>query len=140
MGRSVETIGGNVIYFDTGEFYTDDPDMDNINWDDMQINLQYALSAKYKSLDTCKKWAEYPYRENRIILKNRYAQISISEYCGCGAISIFVDPKTELIELAEHWISQVYPGISKIVAEYCTTLNRIGTFSNGCGVFERKEQ
>ena len=135
MGRSVETIGNNVIYFDCSNF---DEDYD---WDDLILNLQSELSAKYKSLVSCKdKWAEYPYRENRIILENNHIRISISEYCGCGAVSAFVPEQYEPYghpELSEHWLNQNFAGIYKIVSRYCTVLNRIGVFSNGEAVFEK---
>ncbi len=137
MGRSVEHIGPNVIYFDAEGFYTDDSDVDSINWDNFRESITCALMARYKSLDICEnEYAAYPYCENRVILSNDFANISISEYMGCGAFSIYVDPGTEVIGLAEHWINQVYPGIVKTISDYCTVLRRIGTFSTGVGVFE----
>lgn len=135
MGRSVERIGKNVIYFDCSEF---DPDFE---WDDLILNLQSGLSAKYKSLVKCRdKWAEYPYRENRIILENNHVCISISEYCGCGAVSVFVNEHYENDKagtVAKSWLDKNFAGIYKIVSQYCTAMNKIGTFSNGEAVFEK---
>jgi hypothetical protein len=135
MSRSVETIGKNIIYFDCSQF-----DNDGYDWNDLIVNLQSELLAKYKSLVECKKkWANYPYRENMIILENYHVQISISEYCGCGAVSVFINTKYENDKagiLAESWLSRNYAGIREIVSKYCTVLNRIATFSNGEAVFE----
>lgn len=139
MGRSVETVGNHIVYFDCSEYYENT--IAEELWNDLIMNLQCELSAKYKSLESIKdKWIE---RENRIILKNGHVQISISEYCGCGAVSVFVNPDNESYwpyntALAEHWLEQCWPNIVKIIEQYVTTLRRLGTFSNGCGVFEKK--
>jgi len=138
MGRSVETVGNHVIYFNFSYAYEDDYiDLAAEDWDDMQINIIYALKAKYKSLINVQKWVPYPYRESAIILENDHVQISISEYCGCGAISIFVRLDTEYPELAEHWLDQTWDGIQQIIGEYVTTLRKIGTFSNGESIYEK---
>ena len=112
-------------------------DVASMDWDDMQQNIISALSAKYKSLCEVKKWVPYPYRETAIILENDHVSISISGYCGCGAICIFTRDDSDYPELAEHWKAQNAANIDLIVSEYVTILRRLGTFSNGCGVFER---
>lgn len=135
MGRSVETIGDNVIYFD---FDYSDNDLANEDWQDLQDNIIYAIISKYKSfISTPNQWAKWPYRENKILLENDHVQVSISEYCGCGAVSIFVRDDTEYPELAEYWLSQTWKTLLQIISEYVTTLRRIGTFSNGVAVFEK---
>ncbi len=156
MGRSVETVGNHVIYFDCSQFGyqpkldEDDPDYDEDNcelnediaqmeFDDLKENIVCELSNKYKSLDKPQKeWLEYPYRETAVLLESYLARITISEYCGCGAICVIVNDhyEDEYGALAERWINQCSAGIRKIVGDYTTMLNRVGTFSNGCGVFE----
>lgn len=138
MSRSVETISNaNVIYFDAskmnGEF----------DWDDLVHNLQCEIMAKYKSFTMSGKFVSYPYRENRIILENDHVQISISEYCGIGAISVFVnesasDHYQDYGQLAEHWLNQCFAGIEKIIEQFVLLLRRVATFSNGEAVYERK--
>lgn len=137
MGRSVETIGRNVVYFD---FDYDDNDLATEDWQDLQDNIICAITSKYKSfIVTPNQWAEYPYRENKILLENDHIQISISEYCGCGAVSIFVRDDMEYPELAEYWLSQTWDTLSRIIGKYVTVLQRLGTMSNGVAVFEKKQ-
>ena len=142
MGRSVETVSDYVVYFDCSYMY--EIEGDDWSFSELIDNLQYGLTAKYKSLARTKdKWVSHPYRENEIILENDHVQISISEYCGCGAVSVFVNPDNEdyqpyNITLAEHWLDQCWPGIMEIIEQYVIALNRLGTFSNGIGVFEKK--
>lgn len=138
MSRTVETISGaNVIYFNTGEF-------DEFHFGVLIINLQCELSAKYKSFIKSEKFVSYPYRENRIILENDHVQISISEYCGCGAVSVFVNRNllysdcNQYPKLAEHWLNQCFAGIEKIIEQFVLPLCHIATFSNGEAVYERK--
>lgn len=132
MGRSVEIISGaDIIYFDASEF-------DEFDWTDLIWNLQGELTKKYHSFIQSEKFVSYPYQENRIILENDHVQISISEYCGCGAVSIFINESTERIELAEHWLAQCFAGIEKIIEQFILPLRRVATFSNGEAVYERK--
>lgn len=140
MGRNVETIGDNVIYFDfTYDSENDYEDLAAEDWQDLQDNIICAIAAKYKSfIVTPNQWAKYPpYQENKILLENDHVQISIAEYCGCGAISVFVRPDTEYPELAKHWLSQTWDTIQRIVSEHVTILQRLGTMSNGVGVFKK---
>lgn len=132
MGRSAATVNdAEVIYFD----YTD---YDEYDWQDMIDNVSNDLRKKYLSLLNADKWID---RENHIILENNHIQISVSEYCGCGAFSIFVRPDIENYwpyngNLARHWLEQNITGIKKIIAQYVHCLKRIGTFSNGEAVYE----
>jgi len=137
MSRTVETIGDNVIYFDASEMN------DEYDWDDLIHNLQSEISAKYKSFCFSEEFVSYPYRENRIILENDHVQISISEYCGCGAISIFVneaasDHYSDYGQLAEYWLNQCFAGIEKIIEQFVSPLRKIATFSNGETIYQRK--
>lgn len=133
MGRSIETVGENVIYFDCCDY-------EEFEFDDLIAGLTYGLMAKYDSFDEPRRsFVSYPYRENRILVENYLVQVSISEYCGCGAISVFVskDLDYRIPEvLAEHWLAQVFPGIAKIVSEYVKVIRRVGRFSNGISVYE----
>jgi len=135
MGRSIETIGDNIVYFD---FTYDDFDLASEDWQDLCDNIICAITSKYKSfISTPNQWAEWPYRENRILLENDHVQISISEYCGCGAVSVFVRNDTEYPELAEHWLLQTWKTISQIVSKYVSVIHRVGTFSNGISIYRK---
>ncbi len=132
MGRSVETIGENVLYFDASDEYY----QENFAWNDLRCNLQESLNAVFPSLYNVDKWASYPYQENRSFLENDFVTIYLSEYCGCGAISIVVSEDTYL-ELADYWLGQVWKRLTKIVGGQVDLLIRTGTFSNGCSVFKK---
>ena len=140
MGRSVETVGDNVIYFDASEFCTDDEFENECLWDDLEQNLKYEIETRFSSIGRVTKQTPYPYRENRIILENDFVCVSMSEYCGRSAVSVYVNPDCEIPELAEYWIKRsYYPAIREIVKQNMVVLNRVGTFSNGCAVFRKED-
>ncbi len=142
MGRGVETIGPNVLYFDAN-FETDDVDQcsDDENsfiWEDLIENLREALSSAFSSLKEYHGGAEYPYREQAGILENYHVKIYISEYCGCGAISV-TTWDSEYPELADSWVIQVWKKMTKIIGEHVDLLTKLGTMSNGVSVFEKRK-
>ena len=128
MGRGVATVGDNSIYFDVCDMLQDED-----AWDDLRENLQAALSKAFPSLDVFRDWRG---NECRGVLKNSFVQVYISEYRGCGAISVVTDD-SEYPELAEAWIAKVWERFTKIVGEYTDTLRHIATGSNGIPLFER---
>jgi hypothetical protein len=139
MGRSVETVNNaEVIYFDCEDYCGD---LDAELWDNMISNVRAILIEHYSSLVEVDKWLQYPYRENKIILENYHIQISASEYCGCGAFSVFVNPATESQyssgRLAKYWLKQNIGNIEKLVKRCVCSLTKIGTFSNGEAVFTK---
>lgn len=135
MGRTVESIGKNVIYFDCTEY-------NELDYEDLILNLQSSLTHKFKSLERVKdKWVQYPYRENRIILENQFVQVSISEYCGCGAISIFINDKyadEKYGTLAESWLNKNFVEIENVISQYVDTMGKVATFSNGETIYKKK--
>lgn len=82
-------------------------------------------------------------------MRNELVEIGISEYSGLASLSIrFVEDATywssdseyfRYKNLAEIWIDRNWENLLSAVREntYHEQLNRIGTFSNGNGVFER---
>jgi len=137
MGRSVETVGENVVYFDaTGCEHA-------CVWHNLVADTVSALQKRYPSLvNVHNKWAAYPYNENRIVLENYHVQISVSEYCGCGAFSVFIQPKLDeywpfTTNLAAAWLDQCWDGIAKTILANAVGLRRIATFSNGEAVYEK---
>jgi hypothetical protein len=130
MGRSVETVNdAEVIYFDCDNY-------EDYNWDDMINNVRDVLIERYPSLVEVDKWLPYPYRENKLILENYHIQISVSEYCDCGAFSIFINDRDN-IDLAGHWLKQNISGIEKLIKNCVCSMTKIGTFSNGEAVFTK---
>lgn len=134
MGRGVMTKGEHIVYFDY-----DSEIEDNWMWDEMVANLAEILADKYKSLWECSKWE---YREIDVFLENYHIQIGIAEYCGCGAVSVWVNDSSEYPELSENWLNQVWGEMQKIIEQnvYGEVLRRLGTMSNGISIYERKNQ
>jgi hypothetical protein len=138
MSRSVETIGKNIVYFHIEDGYQSE------DWEDLILNLQLELGLTYPSLYDVKEQAEYTHRESLIILKNRHVYISISEYCGCCAVSVFTRP--ELLDyppynndLAKSWLEKNWQKMEKIISETVPNpMVRQGTFSDGSSVYQLK--
>ena len=116
-----------------------------MDWDDFVGTISDAIKAKYKSFEDVKN--EWDGRETRIILRNTFAEIGISEYCGCASLSIRVRDDLgewyrdkDITALGENWVDNAWDGILKTLdtkASWLKRLNRIGGFSNGESVYER---
>lgn len=136
MGRSVSYLSHamRVTYFNLPS--DDEEDNNEFVFDDLFMNVKCSLKAAFPSLWECEKWDG---NETRIFLENYLAEIGISEYCGLVSISIRVPISDYVNEnLAEHWISQNWEKMKKVMAEntYHEHLQKVGTFSNGEGVYE----
>jgi len=149
MGRSVNCLSNAeyVIYFsadwinldEEGEY---DEYQSMHNWEDFMINLNFSICNKLKSYYEVEKWDN---NETKIFLKNELAEIGISEYCGLYSLSIrarddeFYYNADNIKEgIAKHHCQQVRKTLEKALTDSgATILNRLGTFSNGCGVFEK---
>ena len=127
---------------ETGEVITNyEPNEDDyrIVWDDFYDNVKDTLKTKYPSLEDCKRWED---NEVSIFLENRIVEIGISEYCGLVSISFrpkesgWGEKATE--PLAECWINHNWAGIEKALSGVCELLNRVGGFSDGTSVYEKK--
>lgn len=92
--------------------------------------IQYDMMKKYPSLSTCNK---YEGNEVHIILESDQVQIAVSEYCGLASLSIRVHEDCVEYGLAERNISFMAKFMEKF-----GELRKLGTFSNGEGVFERR--
>jgi hypothetical protein len=141
MGRSVNYLDNAevVLYFPFQ--YSDDVEMDNMEWDDMVGNLKCEIIKRLPSYYEVKdKWGN---RETRIILENNLCSIGISEYC--GLVSLSVAPREN--DYGESWtreqfaihhanqIEKTLQGVLNYLG--LTNLRKIGSFSNGEGVFEK---
>jgi hypothetical protein len=139
MGRSVNYLDNAevVLYFPFQ--YSDDVEMDNMEWDDMVGNLKCEIIKRLPSYYEVKdKWGN---RETRIILENSFCSIGISEYC--GLVSLSVAPRENDYEnysegLAIHHAKQIEKTLQEVLNYLgLTSLRKIGSFSNGEGVFEK---
>ena len=111
-----------------------------LDWQDLVDNITATITGHFKSFEEpgCNnKWVEYPYRENRILLENDHCQFSISEYCGCGAISVFENDGSEYPELAISWTNRNFEKIQKLCEPFTDQMRKIGSASNGEAFFEK---
>lgn len=135
MGRSVSTPSGAavIVYADVGSFEED------FEWDDLIENISAELRAKYPTLDEADEWLG---REVKAFLENKLAYVTVSEYCGLAAFCLVpkeVNRYDEVIEaLSNNWVNKIAKGFEKIVGNYADTYNKVATFSNGEGVYEKR--
>lgn len=149
MGRSVDylTNAEYVIYFNLDWIgINEDGEYDEMqgqwDWDDFEMNLKCIIMNKLKSYYESDEWDG---RETKIFLKNQLAEIGISEYCSLYSLSIrarddefygYRDGYKE--NLGKHHCQQIRKTLEKcLIDSGAELLNRIGTFSNGVGVFEK---
>ena len=137
MGRSVSYPSGAITAFriiEAGE-------EDNCDWeyeflvDDIRNRAQSA----FPSLELHNSWRG---REDRILLRNAFADCGISTYCGLAAIWLAerddarywdADARHCRTGRAGRWLDQAEPRFRALFGE----LRQIGRFSNGEAVYER---
>jgi hypothetical protein len=130
MGRSVDYLNRA-----TAVIYCHIETQDEYAFDDFLDNIKEELLDKYPSLDSCERWDG---RETKIFLENSLVEIGISEYCGLISISIRPNEYRDVNEsLAENWIRKIEANLRKSCANYSQTLRKVGTFSNGEGIYEK---
>lgn len=124
MARSVSIPYGTVKVA-----YADCSDLDHDDWFDAVDNARYSLRSRYPSLQFCSEWLD---REDRAVLKNDHAYITVSEYNGIAAICVV--PRNEGKKTAD-WCDKV--DLSRAIAYFGEPLISKGRFSNGEQVFVR---
>ena len=117
-----------------------DDDTTRANWDDDMANLSSTLCDAFPSLRECDRWLG---DEDHVILENRHAAVSVSEYCGLVAVCLVPEARSEYESspmIARRWCAQVEARFRRIVADvFGTELVKLGTMSNGEGVFRKAE-
>lgn len=137
MGRSVSYPTGALVAFrllDEGE----DGDLDWAYECLVDEVIETAATA-FPSLEPFQGWRG---REDRILLRNAYADLGLSTWCGLAAIWLAerddaryweADLRQPRVARAKHWLDQVAPRFEQLLGE----LKRIGRFSNGEAIYER---
>lgn len=148
MGRSVDYLNNalKVAYFPwpTLEVYDEETDTykETDEFEDSYFvveNIQQYIMSEYPEFECSSKWDG---RETRILLEGYKVQIGLSEYCGLASLSIRID-EDELdyetfeddMDAVSEWIDTHWENISKP----WSTLNKIGTFSNGESIYIHKK-
>ena len=111
-------------------------------FDDFSEDLETLLKDAFPSLSLEEKWLG---REDKALLSNTYAYVGWSEYCGLVAVWVAAkDPDYRASSAWEamqgKWISSIEKKFAKTVGKaWGTPLAKLGTFSSGEAVFQKKE-
>lgn len=110
-----------------------------LNWDFWLENVQEEAMSAWSTFTKCDEWLE---DEVHAILENDFAYITVSEYCGLASLCVVQRYEYDQSgyrwlqgkeNLAKGWCGRIASRFEKMFGEY----RKIGTFSNGEGVFER---
>ena len=137
MGRSVSYPTGAVVTFRL----LDDGEDEDFDWayECLVDEVIDTAKAAFPSFERCDGWRG---REDRILLRNAFADCGISTYCGLAAIWLverddaryweadFYKPR---VPRARHWLRQVSFRFIGLFGE----LRLVRGFSNGEAIFER---
>ena len=109
-------------------------------FDDFNEDLKTLLKEAFPSLTADEKWLG---REDKALLSNSYAYFGWSEYC--GLVAAWVAAKEEdwnssaWEAMRDRWIASIEKKFAKTIAKsWGTPLTKLGTFSNGESVFQKK--
>jgi hypothetical protein len=135
MGRSVSYPAGAIVAFD---HWDEEPDEQGFNdWSWMETGLRARIKEIFPGFEPCDKWIG---REDHAIAENSFAYFGISEYCGLVALWLVrkeLDWDSSANEaMQDRWLAQVE---KKFLATF-GTLRKLGSMSNGEGVYERIER
>lgn len=137
MARSVSYPTGAIVAYSV--FDEDDEDCGPL-FDDYCDDLRRRAATLFPSLRAHDGWRG---REDRILMRNAFADFGCSEYCGLIAIWIvqrgdgaFHDAawRSNLPARAQHWLSQITARFEVEFGDY----ECLGHMSNGEGVYRRR--
>lgn len=157
MGRSVSYLSNAdaVYYFDVSNmgyansFNEETGDWDGPveydefqsreDWELMIDNLQSTLRHRYPSIREADRWED---REDHIIAENDLVEIAVAEYSGLASVSLRLKDDESIAGLAGGWLARTIDRVHRVIAEAVRypELSRMGTFSNGTGVFNRVDK
>ncbi|WP_420607415.1 hypothetical protein [Novosphingopyxis sp.] len=136
MARSVSYPTGAIVAYQLFE-----PENEG-DWDwefcDFVEHITDTAREKFPSLEPNEGWRG---REDRILLRNAYADFGISIYGGLAAIWIAErddgrywdhDAETPRSGRAQHWLSLIEARFLKLFSRY----RRVGRFSNGEAIYQ----
>ncbi len=136
MGRSVSYPSGAIVAFRLLDESADD----DTDWA-YECLLDDVIDTAARAFPSLERHDGWRGREDRILLRNAYADLGISTYCGLAAIWLaergdshyweadFYHPRTGR---AQRWLAQVERRFETLFGE----LRMVGRFSNGEAIFE----
>lgn len=146
MGRgvSVPCDATVVCYKDLTDYEHDEDEHPlgflDYDWPDFCNWIVEQATKAWPSMRPADKWVG---RENHVLCENRHGMIGVSEYCGRAAIWLVPHEDSGWFypddTLHEPWCRQVEGTFRRIFADPTDpqTIVKLGTMSNGCGVFRR---
>lgn len=136
MGRSVDYLNRavRVNYFEWPQYELEDGTTQPEEGDYVVEDIQDYFREQFPGFDKVEKWDG---RETAIILEGYGLQVGLSEYCGLATLSVRVDEDVVDTEQdyqdCEDWLAKNWDELTK----YWKQFAKIGTFSNGEGVYQR---
>lgn len=138
MGRSVSYPSGALVAFQGLEIDDEDDWEFTLEW--LRDDLIAQARRAFPSLEPHDGWRG---REDRILLRNGYADFGLSIYGGLAAVWIVERDDTSYHEaelrrplhaLAQHWLGSVAGRFDDLFGEYVC----LGHMSNGEGVYRKR--
>lgn len=114
-----------------------EPDVDGAMMFDEEIDyIRDHIKERFPSFEKCDHWPE---RESHAIAENKLGMLVISEYCGLVSLGIVPTGECYYDEdttgLARAWCEKY---VAPWLRETYGSLRKVGTFSNGEAVYERR--
>lgn len=129
MGRSVSyATGATTVAYTTIED-------DEFALEDLKEYVTSMSMEMWPSLYQNEEWIG---NEDLALVENSHCKIGVSEYC--GLVSIWIVPRewdgygVDTTGIAEAWCSKIADRFLDTFGDYV----KVGTFSNGEGIYERK--
>ena len=138
MGRSVSYPSGAIVAFTVLEVEDDDGWEFEYEW--LREDLRTRAAAAFPSLGPHDGWRG---REDRILLRNKFADFGVSVYGGLVAVWITerddgaywdAEWRTACSPRAQRWLGQIAPRFDALFGDF----DCLGRMSNGEGVYRRR--
>lgn len=138
MGRSVSSPSGAIVAFTVLEVENDDDWDFEYEW--LREDLRERAGRAFPSLIAHDGWRGC---EDRILMRNAYADFGVSVYAGLVAVWIVerddgaywdADWRTARSPRAQRWLSQIAPRFEALFGDYVC----LGHMSNGEGVYAKR--
>lgn len=140
MGRSVSYPRGAIVAFTVLEFEDDDAKDHDLEYEWLREDLRIRAAAAFPSLGLHDGWRG---REDRILLRNTFADFGVSVYGGLVAVWIAerddgaywdAEWRTARSPWAQRWLCQIAPRFDALFGDF----DCLGHMSNGEGVYCRR--
>jgi hypothetical protein len=138
MGRSVSYPSGAIVAFTVMEVESDDDWEFEFEW--LRDDLRERAVQAFPSLASHDGWRG---REDRILMRNAFADFGVSIYGGVVAVWIAerddggywdVEWRTARSPRAQQWLEQIAKRFDRVFGDY----DCLGQFSNGEAIYQKR--